>query len=127
MQEIFLTQLLDQTKELLERASKIDFKMENNENGQLEAVQELFEKRQASIDQLAAMINIKEFSWTLKEREKIAELKLIEQALQPLITSLYESFGDQLKRVSQSKKMSIKYIGAYQNMGAGGSFIDKRK
>lgn len=127
MQEVFLTQLLEQTKELLERASKIDFKMEKNENDQLEAMQELFEERQVSINQLSAMINLKEFSWTLEDREKIAELKAMEQSLQPLITSLHESFGDQLKRVSESKKMSMKYAGAYQNMGTGGSFIDKRK
>lgn len=127
MHEEYVTQLLEQTKELFARVSKVDCKMENNEDGQLEAVQALFEKRQKAIDQLAASMSETDFSWTPAEREKIAELKVVEQALQPLVADLHKAFGDQLKRVSQSKKTSMKYIGAYQNMGAGGSFIDKRK
>lgn len=127
MHEEYVTQLLEQTKELFARVSKVDCKMENNEDGQLEVVQALFEKRQKAIDQLAASMSAMDFSWTPAEREKIAELKVVEQALQPLVADLHKAFGDQLKRVSQSKKTSMKYIGAYQNMGAGGSFIDKRK
>ncbi|WP_416145171.1 flagellar protein FliT [Planococcus koreensis] len=127
MHEEYLKELLEQTRELLTRAKLIDCKMENNDDGQLEAVQALFENRQLAIDKLAGAINAKGFSWTPADREKIAELKVLEQDLQPLVTGLHEAFGNQLKRIGQSKKMSMKYIGAYQNMGAGGSFIDKRK
>lgn len=127
MYEKYLSQLLDQTKELIMRAKMIDCKMENNEGGQLEAVQVLFENRQLTLDQLAGSINEEGFNWAPADREKIAELKALELDLKPLVTGLYEAFSNQLKRIGQSKKTSMKYIGAYQNMGAGGSFIDKRK
>lgn len=127
MYKIHLAELLKLTKELLQKAGRIDSKMENNEDGQLEQLQVLFDKRKNSIEALAVFIEPEEFRWTAEDREQIQELKILEESLQMLITDLYQTFGDQLKRINQTKQMSKKYIGAYQNMGASGSFIDKRK
>ena len=127
MYKIHLAELLKLTKELLQKAGRIDSKMENNEDGQLEQLQVLFDKRKNSIEALAIFIEPEEFRWTAEDREQIQELKILEESLQMLITDLYQTFGDQLKRINQTKQMSKKYIGAYQNMSAGGSFIDKRK
>lgn len=123
----YLTDLLQQTKELHGKASAIDVKMENNEDGQLEELQEMFEKRQETIACLSAFTGSDGFNWTASDREKISELKELEETLQPMVKGLYRAFGEQLNRINQTKQMSKKYIGAYQNMGAGGSFIDKRK
>ncbi|MGO1057776.1 flagellar protein FliT [Planococcus sp. FY231025] len=123
----YLIDLLGQTKELHAKASAIDAKMENNEDGQLEELQALFEKRQETIAGLSASTESDGFHWTAVDREKISELKELEETLQPMVKGLYRAFGEQLNRINQTKQMSKKYIGAYQNMGAGGSFIDKRK
>lgn len=123
----YLIDLLQQTKELHGKASAIDVKMENNEDGQLEELQEMFEKRQETIARLSAFTGSDGFNWTASDREKISELKELEETLQPMVKGLYRAFGEQLNRINQTKQMSKKYIGAYQNMGAGGSFIDKRK
>lgn len=123
----YLIDLLQQTKELHGKASAIDVKMENNEDGQLEELQAMFEKRQETIARLSAFTGIDGFNWTASDREKISELKELEETLQPMVKGLYRAFGEQLNRINQTKQMSKKYIGAYQNMGAGGSFIDKRK
>jgi flagellar protein FliT len=122
-----LIELLELTKELHRQAANIDSKMENNGDGQLEALQEQFDKRQAIISNLAQFIETEGFRWTGEDRGVIAEMKLIEESLQPLINSLHQAFGKQMNRIIQTKHMSKKYIGAYQNSGAGGSFIDKRK
>jgi hypothetical protein len=122
-----LMELLELTKELQRQATKVDSKMENNGDGQLEALQELFDKRQAIIGNLAECIRTEGFRWTVEDRGVIAELKMLEESLHPIITGLHLAFGTQMNRISQTKHMSKKYIGAYQNSGAGGSFIDKRK
>ncbi|MGB3259863.1 flagellar protein FliT [Paenisporosarcina sp.] len=122
-----LMELLDLTKELHKQATTIDSKMENNEDGQLEALQEQFDKRQTIIGNLTESIGIEGFQWTSEDRDVIAELKVLEESLQPIINGLHQAFGKQMNRISKTKHMSQKYIGAYQNSGAGGSFIDKRK
>lgn len=122
-----LSTLLEQTKELHVKAAAIDAKMENNDDGQLEELQKLFEKRQETIVQLSAFTENVGFSWTASDRVKISELKTLEESLRPMVKNLYRTFGEQLNRISQTKQMSKRYSGAYQNMGAGGSFIDKRK
>ena len=121
-----LMELLQLTKELHRQATKVDSKMENNDDGQLEALQEQFDKRQVILGNLAS-IGAEGFQWSVEDRVVIAELKLLEESVQPLINSLHQAFGKQMNRISQTKHMSKKYIGAYQNSGAGGSFIDKRK
>jgi hypothetical protein len=122
-----LNELLELTKELHRQAATIDTNMENNGDGQLEALQEQFDKRQAIIRNLAQFIETEGFRWTDEDRGVIAVLKLLEESLQPIIADLHKNFGKQMNRISQTKHMSKKYIGAYQNSGAGGSFIDKRK
>lgn len=122
-----LIELLELTKELHRQADIVDSKMENNGDGQLEALQEQFEKRELIIGYLAECIGTEGFQWNAEDRGVIVELKLIEESLQPLINSLHQAFGKQMNRIIQTKHMSKKYIGAYQNSGAGGSFIDKRK
>ena len=122
-----LIELLELTKELHRQAATIDSKMENNGDGQLEALQEQFDKRQAIIRNLAQFIETEGFRWTDEDRIVIAEMKLLEESFQPIITDLHKDFGKQMSRISQTKNMSKKYVGAYQNSGAGGSFIDKRK
>ena len=122
-----LIELLELTKELHRHADIVDSKMENNGDGQLEALQEQFEKRELIIGNLAECIGTEGFQWNAEDRGVIVELKLIEESLQPLINSLHQAFGKQMNRIIQTKHMSKKYIGAYQNSGAGGSFIDKRK
>lgn len=127
MYERHLTDLLEQTKELHQKAAAVDTKMENNEDGQLEELQALFEQRQETIGLLSGFIGTDGFHWTKSDREKISDLKQLEEVLQPLINGLHKAFGEQLNRINQTKQMSKKYMGAYQNAGAGGSFIDKRK
>ena len=122
-----LMELLELTKELQRQAVTVNSKMENNGDGQLEALQELFEKRQVIIGNLDELIGTEGFRWTLEDRGLIAEMKILEESLQPMINGLHQAFGKQMNRISQTKHMSKKYIGAYQNSGAGGSFIDKRK
>ena len=127
MYEPYLTDLLQQTKGLREKAAAIDTNMENNEEGQLEELQVLLEERERTIAQLSVFTGRDGFHWTASDRETIWELKGLQEELQPIVASLYKAFGEQLNRISQTKQMSQKYAGAYQNMGAGGSFIDKRK
>jgi flagellar protein FliT len=122
-----LMELLELTKELHLQANAVDSKMENNGDGQLETLQELFEKRQVIIGNLAELIGTEGFRWTSEDRALIVELKMLEESLQPLINDLHQAFGTQLNRISQTKHMSKKYISAYQNSSVGGSFIDKRK
>lgn len=122
-----LMELLGLTKELHRQAATIDSKMENNGDGQLEALQDQFDKRQVIIGNLAESIGTEGFHWSAEDQGVIAELKLLEESLQPIIADLHKDFGKQMNRISQTKQMSKKYIGAYQNSGVGGSFIDKRK
>lgn len=127
MYEPYLMDLLQQTNRLREKAAAVDTKMENNEDGQLEELQALFEERERTIAQLSMFIGRDGFHWTESDRETIWELKRLQEELQPIVAGLYKAFGEQLNRINQTKQMSQKYAGAYQHMGAGGSFIDKRK
>ena len=122
-----LIKLLELTKELHRLADIVDSKMENNGDGQLEILQEQFEKRELIIGYLAECIGTEGFQWNAEDRGVIAELTLLEESLQPLINDLHQAFGKQMNHISQTKHMSMKYNGAYQNSGVGGSFIDKRK
>lgn len=127
MHEDYLTELLGQTERLYQKAEAVDANMEHNEEGQLEELQALFDERQETIRHLSGFTGEEGFLWTASDREKISELKKFEEKLQPLVKELHRAFGEQLNRINQTKQVSKKYIGAYQNMGAGGAFIDKRK
>jgi flagellar protein FliT len=122
-----LKDLLGLTVLLHEQAKKVDMKMENNDAGKVEALQQLFDRRQEAIEELAAIMNQPDFHWTEGERQQIAELREREVALQPLIQGLHQAFLTQMNRISQTKQASKKYIGAYQATATEGSFIDKRK
>lgn len=127
MYKKYLKDFLELTRALHQNASAIDTKMENNKEGQLEQLEELFEKRKNSIEALSNFIGAEKFNWTDEDKHMIYEIKKLEESLQILVKELYEAFGNQMKRISQTKQLSKKYIGAYQNMGTGGSFIDQRK
>jgi len=122
-----LKALLQMSKEIFERANSIQSKMEDNEAEQLETLQMLFEKRELAIQQLDVYIKQPDFQWTEEDRVLIAQLKETDQKLQPLMNGLHQSFLTQMNKINQTKQVSKKYIGAYQNMAANGSFIDKRK
>jgi len=122
-----LNGLLHLTKELHEKAKLIRSKMEDNEAEQLESIQLLVEKRELAIQQLDTYIQQEDFQWTEEDRVVISQLKETDQKLQPLMNGLYQSFLAQMNKINQTKQVSKKYIGAYQNMAANGSFIDKRK
>lgn len=122
-----LTKLLEVTEEVYRLAKTIDTKMEHNDEGQLETLELLFGKRQKVIHQLAGFIEQQDFKWTEEDKKTISKLKNYETLLQPLVSGLYRSFTMQMNRISQTKQVSQKYIGAYQNMATEGSFIDKRK
>ena len=117
---------LEQTQELYKKAKHINSRMEANEEGIVEALEALFDHRQEAISQLDTFVKQKNFQWTAEEQEIIQQLKEIEQKLQPLLNNLYQSFSAQVKRVTQTKQFSKKYIGAYQTVATEGSFIDKR-
>jgi flagellar protein FliT len=122
-----LTEFLQLTEEIYLQAKSIHSKMEDNDNEQLEAIQALFDKRQQAIEQMESYIQQSTFEWTAEDKLVIQQLKEIEQALQPLMNSLHQSFLLQMNRITQTKQVSTKYMGAYQNMATEGSFIDKRK
>jgi len=122
-----LTGLLQLTEEILERAKTIQSKMEDNEAEQLETLQLLVEKREYVIEQLDTHMQQADFQWAEEEKKVIYKLKDYEQTLQPLMSGLYKSFLTQMNRINQTKQISKKYIGAYQNNSTEGSYIDKRK
>ena len=122
-----LNELLQHTEEILLKAQAVQTKMEDNDTEHLEAIQLLFDKRQEVIQQLDATLQKKDFQWTDNDKETINKLKDHEQKLQPLMNGLHQSFLSQMMRISQTKQVSKKYIGAYQNTATEGSFIDKRK
>ena len=125
--QLRLTELLELTEEVYSQAKAVHSKMEDNEADHLEVVQNLYEKRQNVIEQLDASLQKIAFQWTSEDQQTIAKLKTYEEKLQPLINGLHQSFLTQMNRISQTKQMSKKYIGAYQNTAVGGSFIDQRK
>lgn len=122
-----LTKLLEVTEEVYRLAKTVDTKMEHNGDGQLETLELLFEKRQKVIHQLTGFIGQQDFQWAEEDKKTISKLKNYETLLQPLMNGLYRSFTTQMNRIGQTKQISQKYIGAYQNMATEGSFIDKRK
>ena len=125
--QVALIGLLQITEELHGKAKAICSKMEDNEAEQLESIQLLVEQRELAIQQLDTYIQQPDFQWTEEDRVLIGQLKETDQKLQPLMNGLYQSFLTQMNKINQTKQVSKKYIGAYQNMAANGSFIDKRK
>ena len=125
--DIALTEFLQLSEKILHQAQAIHSKMEDNDHEQVDEIQELFSKRQQVIEQMESHIQQANFKWTAEDRIKIEKLKEIEQSLQPLMNSLYQSFLSQMNRIMQTKQVSTKYMGAYQNMATEGSFRDKRK
>lgn len=117
---------LKQTRELYEKAQHINARMEDNEEGIVESLETLFDNRQESIHQLDTFMKQRNFRWSEEEHSIIEQLKEIDQHLQPLINNLHQSFFAQITRITQTKEMSKKYSGAYQEMATAGSFIDKR-
>ncbi|MDJ0331408.1 flagellar protein FliT [Planococcus sp. S3-L1] len=117
---------LKQTYDLYEKAQQINSRMEANEEGIVESLEMLFANRQESIRQLEIFMKQRNFKWTAEELSIIAQLKEIDQQLQPLINNLHQSFFTQIKRITQTKEISKKYSGAYQGMATAGSFIDRR-
>jgi two-component SAPR family response regulator len=122
-----LTGLLQLTEEIHDQAKAIRSKMEDNEAEQLETLQLLFEKREHLIKKLDTYMQQTDFHWTEENRKVIHQLKEYEQLLKPLMNGLHQSFLTQMNLISQTKQVSQKYIGAYQNMSTNGSFFDKRK
>ena len=124
---IALTEFLSLSEKIHHQAKAVHSKMEDNDHEQLDEVQELFEKRQQIINRMESYIQQTNFEWTAEDRLVIKKLKEIEQSLQPLMNNLHKSFLSQMNRITQTKQVSTKYMGAYQNMATEGSFIDKRK
>ena len=122
-----LSEFLQLTQEIYYQAKGVHSKMEDNDTEHLEAIQVLFNKRQQAIEQMESSIQQPTFEWTTEDKDVIVQLKEIEQVLQPLMNSLHQSFLSQMNRITQTKQVSTKYMGAYQNMATEGSFIDKRK
>jgi len=122
-----LSEFLQLTQEIYYQAKTVHSKMEDNDNEHLESIQALFDNRQQAIEQIEIHIQQMNFEWTAEDRLVIEQLKEIEQALQPLMNSLHQSFLLQMNRITQTKQVSTKYMGAYQNIATEGSFIDKRK
>lgn len=123
----FISDLLKITEEIKEQVKAIHSNMNQNEPEQLEYVQILVEKREYVIKQLDAYMRQKEFQLTEEDKLKIRKLKTLEQELQPVMNNLFQSFLKQMNRMNQTKQVSKKYFGVYQNMTTDGSFIDKRK
>lgn len=126
-QHTALTEFLQLTEDIYRQSQAVHAKMEDNDHEQLEAVQALFDKRQQAIEQMESYIQQANFEWTDEDRLIIENLKEIEHSLRPLMNSLHQSFLSQMNRITQTKQVSTKYMGAYQNMATEGSFIDKRK
>lgn len=120
-----LADLLQITEEIYGQVKAIDSKLNQNELEQVEYIPVLLEKREMVIKQLDAYKQ--DFQWTHEDKQKIEQLRILNQELQPMMNSLHQSFLKQINRMNQRKQMSKKYIGAYQNMTIDGSFIDKRK
>ncbi|MGI2328507.1 flagellar protein FliT [Planococcus sp. YIM B11945] len=121
-----LKHILQLTEDVLAQAQAINAQMKENEAGQLEDLDSLFDKRGKAILRLDALMQQKFIRWNDEDRILISRLQQAEQQLQPLITGLHQAFLKQINRMNQTKQVSQKYIGAYQNMATDGSFIDKR-
>ena len=125
--QLRLAEFLDLTEKLNAQSKTVHSKMDDNEEGQLEAVQELFERRQVVIEQLSEYTKAAEFNWTTADKIIINQLKGYEDEMQPLLNGLHQSFTTQMNRLNQTSQASKKYVGAYQTKSTEGSFIDQRK
>lgn len=125
--QLRLAEFLELTEKLNAQAKTVHTKMDNNEAGQIESMQVLFERRQAVIDQLSEYTKVAEFEWTSEDKKVISQLKGYEDEMQPLLNKLHQSFTTQMNRLNQTSQASKKYVGAYQTKSTEGSFIDQRK
>ncbi|WP_281863650.1 flagellar protein FliT [Planomicrobium okeanokoites] len=125
--QLRLAEFLELTEKLNAQAKTVHTKMDNNEAGQIESMQALFERRQAVIDQLSEYTKAAEFEWTSEDKKVISQLKGYEDEMQPLLIKLHQSFTTQMNRLNQTSQASKKYVGAYQTKSTEGSFIDQRK
>ncbi|XKE94945.1 flagellar protein FliT [Metaplanococcus flavidus] len=125
--QLRLAEFLELTEKLNAQAKTVHSKMDNNEAGQIESMQGLFERRQAVIDQLSEYTKAAEFEWTSEDKKVISQLKGYEDEMQPLLNKLHQSFTTQMNRLNQTSQASKKYVGAYQTKSTEGSFIDQRK
>ena len=125
--QLRLAEFLDLTQKLNAQAKTVHTKMDNNEAGQIESMQALFERRQTVIDQLSEYTKAAEFKWTTEDKEVISQLKGYEDEMQPLLNKLHQSFTTQMNRLNQTSQASKKFVGAYQTKSTEGSFIDQRK
>lgn len=125
--QLRLAEFLELTEKLNAQAKTVHSKMDNNEAGQIESMQALFERRQAVIDQLSEYTKAVEFEWTSEDKKVISQLKGYEDEMQPLLNKLHQSFTTQMNRLNQTSQASKKYVGAYQTKSTEGSFIDQRK
>ncbi|MFC3209824.1 flagellar protein FliT [Planomicrobium okeanokoites] len=125
--QLRLAEFLELTEKLNAQAKTVHTKMDNNEAGQIESMQALFERRQAVIDQLSEYTKAVEFEWTSEDKKVISQLKGYEDEMQPLLNKLHQSFTTQMNRLNQTSQASKKYVGAYQTKSTEGSFIDQRK
>ena len=125
-QHVNLQQLLELTETILDAAKKVHSKMEDNDAEELVDLQGLFDQRQTVIDRLEALKQ-DGFEWTAKEQEMVELLQSAERQLNPLMNDLHAAFESQMNRISQTKQMSRKYRGAYQNSPTDGTFFDIRK
>ncbi|WP_084243351.1 flagellar protein FliT [Planomicrobium okeanokoites] len=125
--QLRLAEFLDLTQKLNAQAKTVHTKMDNNEAGQIESMQALFERRQTIIEQLSEYTKAAEFEWTSEDKKVISQLKGYEDEMQPLLNKLHQSFTTQMNRLNQTSQASKKYVGAYQTKFTGGSFIDQRK
>ena len=122
-----LAEFLQITKEIHDQVKMLDSNMKDNENGQVENLQSLFDKRQQLMDELESFIHQADFQWTEEDEQIILQLKDLQQMIQPHMNGLHQSFKTQMNQINQSKQGSRKFVGAYQNVSTEGSFIDKRK
>lgn len=125
--QLRLAEFLELTEKLNAQAKTVHTKMDNNEAGQIESMQALFERRQTVIDQLSEYTKAAEFEWTSEDKKVISQLKGYEDEMQPLLNKLHQSFTTQMNRLNQTSQASKKYVGAYQTKSTEGSFIDQRK
>lgn len=124
--QIQLTAILEITQEIYAKANAVQEKMEDNEPEQIEALQQLAEKREKVIKQLDDVMKEPGFQWSIDDKVIIQELKELNSKLEPLMNRLYQSFQKQIQRMNQSKHISSKY--AVNPVGImDGAYIDKRK
>lgn len=125
--QLRLAEFLELTEKLNAQAKTVHTKMDNNEAGQVESMQALFERRQAVIEGLSEYTKAAEFEWTIEDKKVISLLKGYEDEMQPILNQLHQSFTTQMNRLNQTSQASKKYVGAYQTKSTEGSFIDQRK